>query len=76
MTNPKLGPRQTRILTFITGFTRLHGYPPSVREIGEAIGLTSTSSVHWHLRALESKGYLRRAGQRSRALVVIEPGAA
>lgn len=76
MTAPRLGPRQTHILTAITRHIAEHGYPPSVREIGELVGLTSTSSVHWHLKALESKGYLRRVGHRSRAVTVVQREAA
>jgi repressor LexA len=51
------------------------GYPPSVREIGEAVGLTSTSSVAYQLRALEQKGYLRRDPNRPRAIGVLPPDA-
>lgn len=70
---PRLTPRQARILQFIRDHTRTIGYPPTVREIGAHAGLTSTASVHRHLRALENKGLLRRgaAGQ-SRAVVVVE----
>src|SRR6185312_9179444 len=49
------------------------GYPPSMREIGESVGLTSSSSVSHQLRALEQKGYLRRDPNRPRALEVISP---
>lgn len=76
MTTPRLGPRQARILTAITRHIAEHGYPPSVREIGDIVGLTSTSSVHWHLKALEAKGYLRRVGHRSRAVTVVHQEAA
>lgn len=76
-TQPRLTPRQNRILEFIQQHTVTVGYPPTVREIGEHAGLTSTSSVHRQLLALVSKGYLRRAAGRSRAVVVaVEHGAA
>lgn len=71
-----LSPRQLRIIAFIAAHTREHGYPPSVREIGDHVELTSTSSVHRHLRTLEAKGLLRRHGGRSRAVVVVEADAA
>lgn len=75
MTTPLIGDRQHRILTFIAAHTRDHGYPPSVREIGDHVGLVSTSTVHHHLRALEAKGLLRRVQGRSRAVVVVAPNA-
>lgn len=68
---PRLTPRQTRILQFIRDHTATVGYPPTVREIGEHAGLTSTSSVHAQLGRLVDKGYLRRAANRSRAVVAI-----
>ncbi len=63
--------RQAEILTFIQRFTETHGYPPSVREIGRALGLTSSSTVHSHLAALEKKGYLHRDPSKPRALEVL-----
>ena len=57
--------RQQRILDFIAETVRDRGYPPTVREIGEAVGLTSSSSVHAQLANLERKGLLRRT-RRSR----------
>ncbi|HEU0088970.1 MAG TPA: transcriptional repressor LexA [Pseudonocardiaceae bacterium] len=63
-----LTPRQRRILEVIMDWVQRFGYPPSVREIGEAVGLTSTSSVAHQLRALERKGYLRRDPNRPRAV--------
>ena len=56
----KISKRQQDILTFIKDEVKLKGYPPSVREIGEAVGLASSSTVHGHLARLESKGYIRR----------------
>jgi repressor LexA len=65
-----LTPRQRRVLEVIREWVGRFGYPPSVREIGEAVGLTSTSSVAHQLRALERKGYLRRDPNRPRAVGV------
>jgi len=64
--------RQQEILTFIQRHTDAHGYPPSVREIGQALGLTSSSTVHSHLSALEKKGYLRRDPSKPRALEILK----
>ena len=66
--NDSLTPRQRRVLEVIREWVERFGYPPSVREIGEAVGLTSTSSVAHQLRALERKGYLRRDPNRPRAV--------
>jgi repressor LexA len=68
--NDSLTPRQRRVLEVIREWVERFGYPPSVREIGEAVGLTSTSSVAHQLRALERKGYLRRDPNRPRAVGV------
>ena len=67
--------RQRGILNFIEAETRDRGYPPSVREIGEAVGLTSTSTVHSHLGTLQRLGYLRRDPTKPRAIEVrYDPG--
>ena len=67
--------RQRGILDFIEAETRDRGYPPSVREIGEAVGLTSTSTVHAHLATLQRLGYLRRDPTKPRAIEVrYDPG--
>ncbi|WP_436502243.1 transcriptional repressor LexA [Actinokineospora sp. HUAS TT18] len=63
--------RQRQVLEVIRSWVQRFGYPPSVREIGEAVGLTSTSSVAYQLRALEEKGYLRRDPNRPRAIGVL-----
>jgi len=68
-----LTPRQRRVLEVIRAALQLRGYPPSVREIGEQVGLTSSSSVAHQLKTLESKGYLRRDPHRPRALEVLIP---
>ena len=65
--------RQRRILEFIRSCGGAHGYPPSVREIGEAVGLVSPSSVAYQLKELERKGYLRRDPNRPRAVDVRAP---
>jgi len=70
-----LTPRQRQVLEFIDAEVRQRGYPPSVREIGEAVGLSSSSTVHAHLAALQDKGYLRRDPTKPRAIeVCFEPG--
>jgi repressor LexA len=66
--------RQRAILTMIRETVEQRGYPPSVREIGDGVGLTSPSSVAHQLATLERMGYLRRDPNRPRALVVSEPG--
>jgi repressor LexA len=65
-----LTPRQRRILEYIRSTVRERGYPPTVREIGEAVGLTSSSSVHAQMRNLEKKGLLRKDAARPRAIEV------
>ena len=70
-----LTPRQRRILDVIGQALEARGYPPSVREIGERVGLTSSSSVAHQLKALEAKGFLRRDPNRPRALEVLSPHA-
>ena len=65
-----LTPRQRRVLEVINDSIAITGYPPSIREIGNATGLQSTSSVAYQLRELEKKGYLRRDPQKPRALDV------
>jgi len=69
-----LTPRQRKILEVIRESVQKRGYPPSMREIGEAVQLTSTSSVSHQLTALQRKGYLRRDPHRPRALEVRLPG--
>jgi len=68
--------RQRRVLEVIRNSVDRRGYPPSMREIGEAVGLASPSSVSHQLAALERKGYLRRDPNRPRALEVVSPDAA
>src|SRR6059036_2547826 len=66
--------RQRRVLEVIRNSVERRGYPPSMREIGEAVGLTSPSSVAHQLATLERKGFLRRDPNRPRAIEVIIPG--
>ncbi|MEN8234481.1 MAG: transcriptional repressor LexA [Actinomycetota bacterium] len=66
--------RQRQILDVITQTVRDRGYPPSVREIGDTVGLSSPSTVHSHLSALERTGYLRRDPSKPRAIEVIDDG--
>jgi repressor LexA len=75
-----LTPRQRKVLEVIRDAVERRGYPPSMREIGDAVGLTSTSSVSHQLITLEKKGYLRRDPNRPRAVEVrlpqgVAPGA-
>lgn len=67
----KLSKRQQDILSFIKDEVRSKGYPPSVREIGEAVGLASSSTVHGHLSRLESKGLIRRDPTKPRAIEIL-----
>lgn len=64
--------RQQRILDFIREHVREHGYPPSVREIGAAVDLRSSSTVHGHLARLEAKGYLRHDPTKPRTLELLQ----
>lgn len=68
----KLSKRQQQILDFIKKEVKTKGYPPSVREIGEAVGLASSSTVHGHLARLESKGYIRRDPTKPRAIEILD----
>jgi repressor LexA len=68
----KISKRQQDILDFIKGEVKTKGYPPSVREIGEAVGLASSSTVHGHLARLESKGLIRRDPTKPRAIEILD----
>jgi repressor LexA len=68
----KISKRQQDILDFIKEEVRAKGYPPSVREIGEAVGLASSSTVHGHLNRLESKGFIRRDPTKPRAIEILD----
>lgn len=67
-----LSERQISILDYIKKEIRAKGYPPSVREIGKAVGLSSSSTVHGHLNVLEQKGYIRRDPTKPRAIEVTD----
>ncbi|MDT3424668.1 repressor LexA [Paenibacillus forsythiae] len=67
----KISSRQLAILEFIRNEVRSKGYPPSVREIGEAVGLASSSTVHGHLDRLEKKGLIRRDPTKPRAIELL-----
>ncbi|MFZ5753481.1 MAG: transcriptional repressor LexA [Bacillota bacterium] len=64
--------RQVAIINYIKKEIKAKGYPPSVREIGEAVGLSSSSTVHNHLNQLESRGYIKRDPTKPRAIEVID----
>lgn len=68
----ELTERQRQILRFMKDELRRKGYPPSVREIGGAIGLSSSSTVHGHLSRLEEKGYIRRDPTKPRAIEILD----
>ncbi|EJA1939835.1 transcriptional repressor LexA [Staphylococcus pseudintermedius] len=67
----ELTKRQNEIFEFIKHVVQSKGYPPSVREIGEAVGLASSSTVHGHLSRLEEKGYIRRDPTKPRAIEIV-----
>jgi repressor LexA len=79
MTTVALSGKRRQILEFIAAQVRERGYPPTVREIGEAVGLNSSSTVHTHLQVLQREGFLRQDPTKPRAIVVTfepETGAA
>lgn len=63
--------RQKQIMNYIVQHTDMHGYPPTVREIGLAVGLSSSSTVHAHLRNLQTAGLIRRDAELTRAIKVV-----
>jgi len=69
--NKKIGSRQEKILKFINKKIKESGYPPSVREIARAVNLSSSATVHSHLKKLEEKGYLKRSQSKPRAISVL-----
>ncbi|MBM7598509.1 repressor LexA [Virgibacillus halotolerans] len=68
----KLSKRQQMIMDFIKNEVSAKGYPPSVREIADAVGLASSSTVHGHLERLENKGYIRRDPTKPRAIEILD----
>ena len=69
----KLTAMQQKIYDYIADAIRTQGYPPSVREIGEAVGLKSPSTVHFHMKHLEELGYISKSGRKGRALTLRSP---
>lgn len=69
---PKLSDQQEKILAYIKQNVRTKGYPPSVREIGKAVGLSSSSTVHAHLAKIESLGFIRRDPTKPRAIEIMD----
>jgi len=72
MNQNNLSKRRRQILRYIKNESQKNGYPPSVREIGAAVGLSSSSSVHSHLRVLENLGYIKRDPTKPRALKILD----
>ena len=68
---PVLSKMQQKIYDFIESFVQDQGYPPSVREIGDAVGLKSPSTVHFHLKHLEELGVLQKSAGKGRALALV-----
>ena len=71
----KLTAMQQKIYDYIADTVRNQGYPPSVREIGEAVGLKSPSTVHFHIKHLEELGYISKSDRKGRALTLTERAA-
>lgn len=75
MARDKISKRQQEAYDYICTYTAQHGYPPSVRDIGAAIGLSSPSTVHTHLHKLEDAGYIRRDPNKPRTIEILGPNA-
>ena len=73
MAKGKISKRQQAIYDFIRSYAAEHGYPPSVREIGSAVGLASPSTVHMHLKVLEELGLIKRDSKKPRTIEVTAP---
>ena len=69
-----LNRREKAILRYIEKQVKINGYPPSVREIGKAVGLKSTATVHGYIASLEKKGYIKKESQKGRTLKLIKGG--
>ena len=72
----ELNKRERAILKFIEKHITTHGYPPSVREIGKAVGLSSTATVHGYIAKLTDKGYIKKEDQKGRTLKLLKGGLA
>ena len=71
MVNKPLTAQQQRVLTFLEGSLRERGFPPTLREIGEALGLSNVSAVRGHVIALEKKGYIAKTPEKARSISII-----
>lgn len=71
-----MGEKQRRMLAFIQAYTKAYGWPPTLREIGAAVGMASTSAVNYRLRQMEEAGLLSRWPNASRAVRLTEAGVA
>lgn len=71
MSKDKLSKRQAAIYDYICSYTAERGFPPSVREIGSAVGLASPSTVHMHLKVLQERGLIRRDSKKPRTIEVV-----
>jgi repressor LexA len=71
MARTNISPRQKEIIKFIYNFNEDHGYPPTVREIGEGVHLSSSSTVHAHLKSLENRGIIQRDAVLTRAIRLV-----
>ena len=69
----KLTPKQQQIYDYILEFAAEHGYPPSVREIAQAVGLKSPATVHFHLKGLREAGCISQAEGKTRAITITDP---
>ena len=67
----KLTDRQKDVLDYIKSYAAKHGYPPTVREIGSALGLNSPATIQSHIKALETKGYIKKTNSKYRSLEIV-----
>jgi len=65
--------QQHKVLAFVSQFLEKHGFPPTLREIGDGIGLVNISAVRGHLSSLEKKGYITRAADKARSIQIVRP---
>ena len=71
---PEINKRERAILKYIERQINTRGYPPSVREIGKSVGLSSTATVHSYLNKLEEKGYIKKQDKKGRTLRLLKGG--
>ncbi|MBR1376552.1 MAG: transcriptional repressor LexA [Bacilli bacterium] len=67
----KLTRRQEDVLKYVKEFMVSHGYPPTIREIGKALGISSPATIHSHLKGLEDKGFIKKDGSKNRAIELL-----